>query len=178
MVSKETIESLLNNHDLTDFKWIDPKEIVVAQWVRVKCTFGCGDYGLGACPPNTPTVEECERFFKEYESAVLIRLTRFADKDAYPAEWSRDMTKRLLDIERSIFLSGFQKAFLLNQSCCSICKDCPGNRVDCLDKTRSRPSAESFAVDVYSTARSAGLEINVIPDSPALINKFAILLIE
>jgi predicted metal-binding protein len=28
--------------------------------------FGCGEYGHGGtCPPNTPPVSECERFFKE-----------------------------------------------------------------------------------------------------------------
>ena len=43
MKSKAEIESVLVSHNFTDFKWIDPKEIVVAQWVRVKCTFGCGD---------------------------------------------------------------------------------------------------------------------------------------
>jgi len=43
---------------------------------------------------------------------------------------------------------------------------------------KSRPSPESFAVDVYKTVRNAGLDINVIDDSPAEMNKIAILLIE
>ena len=43
-----------------DFKWIDPKKIVVSQWVRMKCIFGCWEYGRNAsCPPNTPSVSEC-----------------------------------------------------------------------------------------------------------------------
>jgi len=177
-MSKDKIESALINHGFTDYKWIDPKEIVVAQWVRVKCMFGCGDYGLGACPPNTPSINDCDRFFKEYETGLIIRLTKYADKNAYPSEWPREMTNKLLDIERDVFLSGYQKAFLLNQTCCSLCKDCSGNRINCKDKTKSRPSPESFAVDVYQTVRNAGLDINVIAANPSEIHRIAILLIE
>jgi len=178
MKSRTVIESILTKQGLSDFKWINPKEIVVAQWVRVKCTFGCSDYGLGTCPPNTPLVSECDRFFKEYENGLIIRLNKFADKNAYPADWSREMTNKLLDIEREIFLSGYQKAFLLNQTCCTLCKDCTGNRISCKDKTRSRPSPEGFAVDVYQTVRNAGFDINVVAVNPADISRIAILLIE
>jgi len=176
MINK--IESILKSRDFSDYKWINPKEIVVAHWVRVKCTFGCADYGLGTCPPNTPSVQDCDSFFKEYETGLIIRLNKFADKDHYPSDWSKEMTNKLLDIERKIFLLGFQKVFLLNQTCCSLCKDCPGNRLDCKDKTKSRPSPESFAVDVYKTVRNAGLDINVVKDSPSEMNRIAILLIE
>ena len=178
MVNKDKIESIIKNQDFTDYKWINPKEIVVAHWVRVKCTFGCADYGLGTCPPNTPSVNDCDSFFKEYESALIIRLNKFADKNSYPSDWSKEMTNKLLDIEREIFLSGFQKVFLLNQTCCSLCKDCSGNRVDCKDKIRSRPSPESFAVDVYTTVRTAGFDINVVSQSPAEMSRIAILLID
>jgi predicted metal-binding protein len=178
MVIKEKIEAILRNQHLNDYTWINPSDIVVSNWVRVKCTFGCADYGLGTCPPNTPSVSDCDSFFKEYESALIIRLTKFADKDSYPSDWSKEITNKLLNIEREIFLSGFQKVFLLNQTCCTLCKDCSGNRFDCKDKTRSRPSPESFAVDVYKTVRNAGLKINVVVQNPAEINRIAILLIE
>jgi predicted metal-binding protein len=98
MKSRAVIESILTKKGLTDYKWIDPKEIVVANWVRVKCTFGCSDYGLGTCPPNTPSVNDCDRFFKEYESGLIIRLSKYADKNAYPSDWSGEMTNKLLDI--------------------------------------------------------------------------------
>jgi len=177
-MNKDKIESSLISQGFTDYKWIDPKEIIVAQWVRVKCMFGCGGYGLGACPPNTPSVNDCERFFKEYETGLIIRFTKYADKNAYPSEWSREMTNKLLDIEREVFLSGYQKTFLLNQTCCTLCKDCSGSRINCKDKMKSRPSPESFAVDVYQTVRNAGLDINVVKDSSSEMNKIAILLIE
>jgi predicted metal-binding protein len=65
---------------------------------------------------------------------LIIKLNKFADKDNYPSEWSKNMTNKLLETEREIFLQGYQKAFLLNQTCCGLCKDCSGNRIDCKDK--------------------------------------------
>jgi predicted metal-binding protein len=177
-MNKEKIETYMQEYRLSDFRWINPKDIIVAQWVRVKCEFGCSDYGLGTCPPNTPSVKECRDFFNEYNKGLLIRLTKVADKDNYPSDWSKEMTTKLLGLERKIFLEGFQKTFLLNQTCCSLCKDCSGNRLNCNDKKNSRPSPESFAVDVYQTVRNNGLDINVVNENPSEMNRIAILLIE
>ena len=38
---RKELEALIQKHGIAEFKWIDPKEIVVSQWVRMKCTFGC-----------------------------------------------------------------------------------------------------------------------------------------
>ena len=172
------LEEIIKSKGFSSYKWINPGNIIVAQWVRVKCMFGCADYGLGACPPNTPSVDECRRFFDEYKYAVIFTLKKFADKNQYPSQWSREMTDKLLETEKQIFLSGYQKAFLLNQTCCCLCKDCPGNRYDCIDKTNSRPSPEGFAVDVYQTLRNNGFEINVVKNNPNDMIRVAILMIE
>ena len=67
------VEAICTNHSCSDYRWIDPKEVIVAQWVRMKCMFGCGEYGRNAsCPPNVPTISECERFFMEYKKAILF----------------------------------------------------------------------------------------------------------
>jgi predicted metal-binding protein len=60
---RKELEALFLEHGISDFKWIDPKDIIVSQWVRMKCAFGCGEYGRNAtCPPNTPSVAECDKF--------------------------------------------------------------------------------------------------------------------
>ncbi len=49
------LETLFSDHNFSDFKWLGPKEIVVEQWERMKCMFGCSEYGQNAsCPPNVP----------------------------------------------------------------------------------------------------------------------------
>ncbi len=68
------LDELFQTKDYTDYKWINPKEIIVSQWARMKCMFGCGEYGNNAsCPPNVPSVAECEKFFHEYSDAVIFR---------------------------------------------------------------------------------------------------------
>ncbi len=178
MIDKKKIESILLKQGFSEFEWINPEAIIVAHWVRIKCTFGCSDYGLGTCPPNTPSVQDCNSFFKEYKSGLIIRLNKFADKKKYPSDWSKNMTNKLLETERQIFLHGYQKTFLLNQTCCGLCKDCSGNRIDCKNKKNSRPSPEAFAVDVYQTVRNAGMEINVVSENPSEINRYAFILID
>jgi predicted metal-binding protein len=175
---KQQIESILNEKGFSEYKWIDPKSIVVSQWVRVKCTFGCSDYGLGTCPPNTPSVEDCKNFFSEYSNALIIRFTKFADKTAYPSVWSKEMTGKLLEAEREIFLKNYPKAFLLNQTCCDVCNDCQGTRANCKDKRRARPSPEGFAVDVYQTSLNAGFNLHVIAENPAEISRIAIIMLD
>ncbi len=177
MDEKTDLEKIINEIGLTDYQWINPKNIIVSQWVRVKCEFGCSDYGLGTCPPNTPSVEACKTFFSEYDKGILFRLSAQADKNNYPKDWSNQMTMKLLDLERKVFLEGYPKVFLLNQTCCVLCSECPGNRFDCKDKKRSRPSPEAFAVDVYQTVKNAGMDLQVVTDNPSDITRVAILLI-
>jgi len=61
--AKATLDNVIREKGYTDYKWIDPAKIITAQWVRMKCMFGCNGYGhCAACPPNTPSLDECERF--------------------------------------------------------------------------------------------------------------------
>ena len=81
MADQKRLESLFENNGYSDYKWMDPKEIVVANWVRMKCKFGCNEYGQCAvCPPNMPSIEECKEFFNEYSTAVVFRFPKKVDK--------------------------------------------------------------------------------------------------
>ncbi|MBI5001721.1 MAG: DUF2284 domain-containing protein [Euryarchaeota archaeon] len=156
----------------------NPKKIVVAQWVRMKCTFGCGNYGEGACcPPNAPTVDECQHFLEEYGEAVLFHVEKRLGNPNKGYDWSKGINKRLMDMEREVFLAGNEKAFLLVMSPCKICKKCAKSRGECKNKERARPTPEAFAIDVFSTARQAGYPIEVLSDYTHKMNRYAILLI-
>ncbi|MHA2156734.1 MAG: DUF2284 domain-containing protein [Candidatus Hodarchaeales archaeon] len=77
MSFKQDLEDIFREKGFDDFKWIDPKKIVVARWVRMKCTFGCPDFGQNAsCPPNTPSIKECKKFFQEYEESVIFHIEK------------------------------------------------------------------------------------------------------
>jgi predicted metal-binding protein len=54
-------------------KVIDSRSIVTAEWVRMKCQFGCPSFGMGlCCPPHTPTPEVTRKVIDSYEKAILI----------------------------------------------------------------------------------------------------------
>src|SRR4030042_4156160 len=67
------LKGLFSKHGFSDYRFLNPSEIVVAEWVRMKCLYGCWEYGKNAaCPPNAPSVAECARFFREYKRAAVL----------------------------------------------------------------------------------------------------------
>jgi predicted metal-binding protein len=179
MSKREELEARFAAHGCTAFKWVEPKDIVVSQWVRVKCTFGCPGYGRNAtCPPNVPSVAECRQFFDEYHTAALFHFAKAVDKPEDRKEWGKTVNATLLKLEREVFLAGHQQAFLLFMDTCHNCPECPGLRSRCKDPASARPTPEAFAVDVFSTARKQGFPIEVLADYTQPMNRYAILLVE
>ena len=73
MMERETLEKLFRDHDFSDFRWIDGKDIIVAQWVRLRCSFGCLNYGKrGTCPPYVPSIDECRQLISEYNYTAVF----------------------------------------------------------------------------------------------------------
>lgn len=176
---KDHVEEILaSNNDYTDYKWIDPKKIVVSQWVRMKCRFGCGEYGHGgACPPETPSVAECREFFSEYSHGVILHFEGLMENPEDRHTWSARINNRLIKLERAVFTAGFERAFLMFMDSCCFCRECTGSRTTCAQPRMARPSPEAMAVDVYTTVRQAGFTINVLPDYDKKMDRFAFLMV-
>jgi len=179
MSDRIALESVFTKHGFTDYKWIDPKLIVVAQWVRMKCMFGCVEYGkCAACPPNTPPIPECERFIKEYKEAVVFHFEKKVDKPDDRKAWSKVVNTKLVEMEREVFLAGYQKAFLMLMDSCGVCNDCMDERTKCKNKRMARPGADAMGIDVYTTVRAIGYQINVLEDYFKPMNRYSFLMIE
>ncbi len=179
MADRLNIESILGAHGYKDFKWLDPREIVVDQWVRLKCEFGCPSYGrVASCPPNTPTVDECRRFFSEYQQALVFHFEKFAPEKTERKTWSARTNLNLVKLEKDVFMAGYRKAFLLFMDSCELCAQCVSRREDCKEPYLSRPSPEGMAVDVFSTVRKLGYPIEVLTDSHQRMNRYAFLMVE
>jgi len=179
MGEHEQVEKIFLKHSFADFKWIDPKTVVVSQWVRMKCMFGCKEYGVKACcPPNVPTVAECERFFHEYEEAAIFRCQKKVDRPEDRYEWTKKVNTKLLKLERDVFVSGYPKAFLLFMDTCYLCRKCSGTRENCFNKQYARPTPEALAVDVFSTVKQVGYPIEVLSDYSQSMNRYAFLMVK
>ena len=179
MKDPERLEIIFQKCEAKEFKWIDPRDIVTAQWVRAKCMFGCGNYGRHVCcPPNVPSVSECRQLFSEYETGVIFYFPVTVENPNDRHVWSRKMNQLLLSVEREVFLQGYQKALLLPVSPCGACEECTGTRENCKDPSIVRPTPEGMAIDVYSTARKYGFPIEVLTDFSQTMNRYAFLLVE
>jgi predicted metal-binding protein len=148
-------------------KPIDPKSVVLASWVRLKCQFGCPHYSTRlCCPPYTPTPEEFQKVLDCYEKAILFH--------------SRGMEVRPGDIafelEQDLFFQGFYKALGLGAGPCWLCREC--NLEQCIHPLQARPAMEACGIDVYATARANGYPIQVVRDRTEIPNRYGLILIE
>ncbi len=178
-MDKQQLESIFIKHKFENFKWMDPADIEVAQWVRMKCTYGCSFYGKkGTCPPEVPSIEECRQFFSEYTQAIVFHIAVKLDDPETRGEFSRKINNRLLKVEREVFIAGKRKAFLLFMDACRVCIECPGTRHKCENMEMARPTPESLGVDVFDTVRKYGYPIEVLTDYDQEMNRYSFLLVE
>lgn len=179
MKSRDQFENLFKENGYEDFKWIKSQQIVVSQWVRMKCMFGCNEYGKNACcPPNVPSIPECERFFREYRDIAVFHFEKTVDKPEDRHAWTREVNSKLLELEHAVFVTGYPKTFLLFMDSCCLCKHCAELREQCLNPTSARPTPEAMAMDVFSTVKQIGYPINVLSDYDQVMNRYAFLLIQ
>jgi predicted metal-binding protein len=151
-----------------------PRQVFTASWVRLRCQYGCSEYGQClTCPPHAPTPETTRRMLDEYQVGLLLH--------SHDWEALRQMS---LTLERQWFLAGYYKAFAYVCGPCWQCKTCVvlrqkgGRAVACRHPELARPAMEASGIDVFATARAAGLPIEVLRSSECLSNYYTLVLIE
>lgn len=148
-----------------DAKVIFARSVVTAEWVRLKCRFGCGGYAQSlTCPPYSPTPQETGRMLKEYKRGLLIHGDRYAD-----------MREIVTALEREAFLDGYWKAFAMASGPCEYCKTCGEH---CRHPRKARPSMEACGIDVFTTVRANGYPIEVVRSKSCKANYYGLLLLE
>jgi len=146
-------------------KAISVKSIIAAEWVRMKCKFGCDGYGQClTCPPNSPTPDETRRALKFYKFALLVKGDEYTNIHAI-----------IPKLEREIFLDGYFKAFGMGAGPCNLCDKCAKF---CRYPEKTRPSLEACGIDVFTTVKSNGFPIKVLKTQNCKGNYYGIVLIE
>jgi predicted metal-binding protein len=141
-------------------KLISPRTVKTAEWVRMKCTFGCSGYGgYLTCPPHSPTPKQTRKMLKDYSAALLIAFQ--FDKASQRPRISRLSKRLVVDLERTAFLDGYPKAYAMASGPCRFCRTCDVDS-GCKHPELARPSMEACGIDVFTTARRNGLKINVV----------------
>ena len=172
-ISKKLISELLDKgekYGLTEIIPLTTDKIVVAEWVHLKCKYGCSQFNTSwCCPPVTLDYEKTKNLMKEYSLALLL-VGRTRRVDFYRNNQRKRVRqlrgwKGTVSIERLLFMEGFYKAFSLVGEGCALCKTCayPEN---CRFPREKRPSLESFSIDVMGTLKA----INIVPKVATSIN--------
>ncbi len=153
-------------------KVIDSRSIVTAEWVRMKCQFGCPSFGMGlCCPPHTPTPEVTRKVIDSYEKAILIhRRLKKGDR-------AKGFNEAVVRLEKEIFLDGYYKAWSMGSGPCRLCKECDPNGL-CKHGYEARPSMEACGIDVFKTARDNGFPIEVVRTHEEERNIYGVILVE
>ena len=151
---------------------VETSRVVTAPWVRMKCQFGCAGYGQSlCCPPRAPTPDEMRKILDSYAYGILLhRQIRKGGKAL------QRLSQTAVDLERVLFLDGYYKAWTLGSGPCGRCKTC--NMEACLHPDKARPSMEACGIDVYATARTYDLPIQVVREHTETQNFYALVLVE
>jgi len=153
-------------------KRIDPRSVVTAEWVRMKCQFGCPGFGMSlCCPPRTPAPEVTRKVIDSYQKAILLH--RRLEKE----ERSKLLNERMVRLEIEIFLDGYYKAWSMGSGPCRLCKECDIT-ASCKHGHEARPSMEACGIDVFKTARDNGFSIEVVRTHEEERNVFGLILVE
>ena len=184
-ISRDLLKQLLEKgkqYGLTKVLPFKTEEIVVAEWVRLKCRYGCKQYSTNwCCPPATPSPEKVRAILSEYSQAVLLVGTKSCT-DFYLNNGKKRSDqvrcwKGTISLERMLFLRGYYKAFSLVGECCALCKKCAYPE-ECRFPQEKRPSVESFSVDVIGTLNNLGTQTNVATRTSDTFDYYAIILLE
>ncbi len=157
-------------------KMIDPGSIVTAEWVRMKCQFGCPGFGESlCCPPHSPTPDVTRKVIDSYRIAILLH-QKLPNKKSRWRSFEK-FSKTILRLETEIFLDGYYKTWSMGCGPCDLCKICNLSG-SCRHGLEARPSMEACGIDVYKTARDNGFPIQVVRTRDAEMNVFGLVLVE
>jgi len=158
------------------------EKIIVAEWVHLKCRYGCNRYNTNwCCPPATPDPQQVRTILGEYSLALLL-VGSMTCSDFYLDNGRKRAVqvrcwKGTVSLERQLFLEGYYKAFSLVGECCALCKAC-AYPADCRFPQEKRPSVESFSIDVIGTLRNLGTTSRVATHTNETFNYYGIILVE
>jgi predicted metal-binding protein len=107
---------------------------------------------------------------RSYSDALLIKL------DSLPGQALKSFGSDheiAFSLERAAFVMGFERAFSLSSGFCTLCPECPAGKLaepnlfskkECLQSKKAHPSMEAAGIDVYSTVRDCGFDLQPVKD--------------
>ena len=159
-------------------KIIDPRSIVTAEWVRMKCQFGCTGFGMRhCCPPHSPTPGMTRKVLGGYKKAILLHKRLKKGERGKASMGSKGFNAAVVKLEIELFLAGYYKAWSMGSGPCRLCETCDLTGL-CRHGMEARPSMEACGIDVFKTVRDNGFSIEVVQDRDDARDLFGVVLVE
>ncbi len=160
---RSLIANLQNIHK--DLRAISTDKIVVSEWVRFKCRYGCPAYGRTlSCPPFSPKPEETRRLLAEYKIAVVVH-----SKTTPEPGWTHEQHLHQVNVIREKSDASGEKA--------SAAEISDFSALDCRHKDIMRPAMDAFGIDIFQTVRNAGYSIRALKSYSDSADLYAMVLI-
>lgn len=159
---------------------VNPSAVVTGPWVRLKCQYGCTEYGRSyCCPPDTPTPEQTRKILESYHRAILFHIKAEKDPARSRRKFLSQFYESLVDLEGEMFKDGYHRAFIFLAGPCDYCKICSKLKGEpCTFGLKARPSMEACGIDVYQTARNNGFFVKPLKDKAEAQNVFCLMLVD
>lgn len=170
-------------HSVSGVRQINPASVVIAEWVPLKCQFGCDGFNMSyACPPHAPTPAKTQAVVDGYRRALLyhFRIPQLTpdNRESY-FQLYRVIHRAMVDLEGTIFKDGYHKAFVFLFGGCVICDDCTAPEgKPCRFRNLLRPCMESSGIDVFETVRNNEGEINTLKVRGETRNQYCLMLVD
>jgi len=154
--------------NMVDALIVSPNQISFDIRAILKCRWGCEDFRPGniRCDNRGTTYQERVEMVKRYNHILMVH-----SHDA------RELSKAVLEIERTAFLNGYTFAFAIRT--CNLCETCSVKQGDpCPNPDKVRPCDSIFGIDVYKTARNLGLPCEVLKTKEDIQNRYGFVLLD
>lgn len=141
--------------------FMDPKEAVFEECVKMNC-FYCGKYGRNwKCPPNLPQIDY-PQMFSEYDEGMfvyfLFNVTSKAQYESIRNESSLVLHKALLQIEKWFYNHNRSTTVSFGAGSCKLCKGgCGKDR--CNNPYMARSPLEATGVNIVKSAAKFGIDV-------------------
>jgi len=159
---------LAKDMGLPNAKALKPDQVIFDPRARLKCHWGCQDYFHPSpkCGSRGLSLAECQDMVGRYKNILLLH-----GHDAHL------LSQAVLAVEAAAFRDGLYMAFGIRY--CNWCKVCAVDQgKDCVSPEKVRPCEQALGIDVFRTAREAGLPIQVLQSKDEAQNRYGLVLID
>lgn len=162
-MKKDSIEQLAISCGAKNAGWVDiHKDVVFSAMFRDLCAANsCGQYGMcHMCPPDIGDIHELIRLAQQYDRGLLYQTVGTLE-DSFDIEGMLEAGKQHNACASRIRdeLAGERGLLHLSSGGCRMCERCTKrDGKPCVYPELALSSLEAYGVDVYNTARNAGLK--------------------